>query len=107
MALASAIEGATRPAQSITWYRGDGVTPEDLTAATITGRLRYAVDGSSRSIAGTLTVTDGAAGEFTWAYHTDDVAQPGSYEVQFTATFSEEPTIAKTKKTAWRVLEAN
>ena len=107
MALASAIEGATRPAQSITWYRGDGVTPEDLAGATITGRLRYAVDGSSRSIAGTLTVTDGAAGEFTWAYDADDVAQPGAYEVQFTATFSEEPTIAKTQKTAWRVLEAN
>ena len=78
MALASAIEGATRPAQSITWYRGDGVTPEDLAGATITGRLRYAVDGTSRDIAGTLTVTDGAAGEFTWAYDADDVAQPGA-----------------------------
>ncbi|MEZ4714303.1 MAG: hypothetical protein R3A44_44395 [Caldilineaceae bacterium] len=106
MSLASGIEGATRPAQSITWYRGDLVTPEDLTGATLSGSLKYKVDGSKRAIAGTLTVTDGAAGEFTWAYHADDVAQPGAYEVQFTATFVAEPSVAKTLKTPWQVLEA-
>ena len=50
MALAHAVAGATRPSQVITWTRDDG-TAEDLTGATITGKIRSLADGTTRDIA--------------------------------------------------------
>ena len=65
MALADAVAGALRPAQSITWTRDDG-TAENLTGATLTGTLQP-LGGTQRAIVGVLTVTTAASGIFSWA----------------------------------------
>lgn len=105
MALAQAIQDSLRPSQIITWTRGDG-TPENLTGATLTGKIRDNVSGTVRAIAGTLTVTDATAGVFTWAYHADDVADAGKFMVQFMAAFGDNPTPARTIASEWFVYEA-
>lgn len=105
MALAIAIQGATRPSQSITWSRSDG-DPEVLTGATITGVLQSKRTLLSRAATGTFTVTDGANGVFSWGYSAADVAEAGDFNVQFTATFSAEPTVAKTYVSEWEVKSA-
>lgn len=105
MALAAAVAGATRPSQIITWTRADG-NAETLTDATITGRIRDRATGTARAIAGALTVTDGAAGQFRWNYDAADVATAGSYDVQFTAAFLAGATPAKTFVAQWTVAEA-
>ena len=102
--LSEAIAGATRPGQVVTWLRGDG-TPENLTGATLSGKTRNEA-GVTRVIVGTLAVTDGAAGKFTWTYGAGDVVAAGTFSVQFTATFADAPTIAKTKIGEW-VVEAS
>jgi len=96
MALANMVKGATRPTQTITWTQEDG-TAFILTGATITGVMLNKSTKVSRAIAGTLAVTDGANGVFTWAYHADDVAESGHFLVQFTATYVAVPTVAKTR----------
>lgn len=105
MALAQAIQDSLRPSQIITWTRGDGVA-ENLTGATLTGKIRDNTTGDIRSIAGDLDVTDGASGVFTWAYHADDVATAGRFMVQFTATFGDDPSPARTIASEWFVYEA-
>lgn len=105
MALAQAIQDSLRPSQIITWTRGDG-TAENLTGATITGKIRDNVTGEVRAIAGTLTLTDAPAGMFTWAYHADDVADAGKFMVQFKAMFGDDPTPARTIASEWFVYEA-
>ena len=105
MALAQAIQDSLRPSQIITWTRGDN-TPENLTGATLTGKIRNNVTGTVRDIAGTLTVTDGANGVFTWAYHADDVADAGRFMVQFKATFGDNPSPVRTIASEWFVYEA-
>ena len=105
MALAQAIQDSLRPSQIITWTRGDN-TPENLTGATLTGKIRDNVTGTVRDIAGTLTVTDGANGVFTWAYHADDVADAGRFMVQFKATFGDNPSPVRTTASEWFVYEA-
>ena len=106
MGLANAVQGATRPAQSITWTREGLNTPEPLTGATLTGKLRNCDTGAIRAIAGTLTVTDGANGVFTWAYDAADVAEAGLFDVQFTAAFGSAPTPGRTIIAKWTVEEA-
>lgn len=86
MALLKAVVGATHTGQEITWLEQGSSEPHVLTGATITGRIEDA-DGTARDIEGTLAVTDGANGVFTWAYHADDVETEGVYKVQFKATF--------------------
>lgn len=105
MALAQAIQDSLRPSQFITWTRADGVA-ENLTGATITGKIRDNAIGVIRDIAGTLTVTDGADGVFTWAYHADDVATAGKFMVQFKAVFGDDPSPARTIASEWFVYEA-
>ena len=105
MALASAVQGARRPAQEITWTR-DGSTAEDLTGATITGWIRNRNTGVTRAIAGTLTVTSAAAGVFTWTYSAADVADAGEFDVQFNAAFGSNPTPARTITAKWVVTAA-
>ena len=105
MALAAAVAGATRPSQIITWSRADG-NAETLTSATLTGRIRDRSTGTTRAIAGTLTVTDGAAGQFRWDYAAADVVTAGSYDVQFVAAFASGQTPAKTFVAQWTVAEA-
>jgi hypothetical protein len=105
MALAAAVQGATRPEQVVTWTRADG-TPENLTGATLAGKIQSIGTGVTRAIAGTLTVTTAASGIFTWNYHADDVADDGSFQVQFTATFGSNPTPARTLPQRWTVHKA-
>jgi hypothetical protein len=105
MALATAVAGATRPSQIITWTRTDG-NAETLTAATLTGKIRDHATGTTRAIAGTLTVTDGATGQFRWDYAAGDVLTAGTFDVQFTAAFASGQTPAKTFVGRWIVTEA-
>lgn len=102
--LASQVAGAKRPSQTITWLYGSG-DAVDLTGATITGYIRSRA-GATRDIAGGLVVIDAAAGMFRWDYHANDVATAGHYTVQFTATFAENPTPAKSLLCGWTVEQA-
>ena len=103
MALADAVDGATRPSQTITWTRDDG-TAEDLTGATITGTLKPR-GGTARAVAGDLSVSDAESGVFVWTYDDADVVE-GLYEVQFQAAFGSDPTPAKTFVARWYVSES-
>ena len=108
MALAAAVAGATRPSQLITWTRADGM-PELLTDAALTGWLRDRTSGTTRAIVGVLTVTDGAAGAFRWDYKAEDVAEAGTFDVQFNAAWTAGPgvqTPARTFVAQWTVAEA-
>jgi hypothetical protein len=107
MALARAIQGAKRPSQTVIWTREDDTnTPEDLTGATLTGKIRLYQQPTSQAIAGVLTVTNGAGGQFRWDYADADVAIAGDHHVQFTATFGSSPTPAKTFVAEWIVKES-
>lgn len=86
MALARAIQGARNTPQRITWRDGDG-DPQNLTGATLTGRILNRQTGQATAIDGVLTPTDPTAGVFVWQYGANDVATPGDYEVQFVATY--------------------
>lgn len=99
--LADAVAGGLRPSQTVTWSRGEGVR-EDLTGATLTGKIRSNTDGAVRAIAGALVVIDGPNGQFRWDYATGDVVE-GEYTVQFVASFGSSPTPAKTVEASWRV----
>ena len=105
MTLATAVKGARRPSQAIPWTREDG-TAEPLTDATITGWLRNRASGATRAIAGALTVTDGAGGEFRWDYAGADVAEVGRFDVQFDAAFSAGASPARTFVARWEVRES-
>lgn len=88
------VVGGLRPSLEVTWLRDDG-EPEDLTGlTTLTGTITDR-QGNSRAIAGALTVLDGAAGTFEWAFDPADLAAPGTYQVQFAAAFNTAPTPAK------------
>ena len=104
MALATAVKGGLRPSQLVTWTREDG-DAEPLTGATITGTITDRATGTTRAIAGTLTVTDGAAGVFRWDYAAGDVATAGHYDVQFSAAFATGQTPARTFVTRWQVAD--
>ena len=105
MALAHAIVGARRPSQIITWTRDDGA-PEDLTGATLTGKIRLYSQTTSQAIVGSLTVLNGAAGTFRWDYDDTDVETAGTHEVQIVAAYASGPTPAKTFVTEWVVKES-
>jgi hypothetical protein len=102
MALAAAIKGGLRPSQIVTWSRDDG-DAEQLTGATLTGTITNRATGTTRAIAGTLTVTDGAAGQFRWDYVAGDVSDAGEYDVQFSAAFASGQTPARTFIARWTV----
>lgn len=105
MALATAVKGGRRPSQTITWRReGGGVEP--LTGATITGWLRGHNSRATRPIAGALVVVDGARGQFRWDYAAGDVAEAGTFDVQFTASFEGGASPAKTFVGEWAVEES-
>lgn len=86
-----AVQGAIRPGRALTWIRQDNdkktMTPEDLTSATITGVMRSHATGLLQNIVGTLSVSDGPAGQFDWQFATEDVAEVGRFDVQFTADY--------------------
>lgn len=100
--LAYAIKGAQRPSQVITWLDADG-DAVTLSGATITGKLINMNTGAITDIAGDLTVTNGAAGEFTWDYDPADVATAGRFKAQFTASYPTGATPEKTVISDWEV----
>lgn len=101
MALASAVRGARHTAQVITWADAEG-DPQDLTGATLTGRISNRSMNETRLIDGTLTITDAANGVLTWAYGAVDVGAAGDYLVQFVATYGDGKN-DKTLIEPWRV----
>jgi hypothetical protein len=88
MALSDSVQGARHTAQRVTWLDKDG-DPQDLTGATLTGRLLNRAAGTAAAIDGVLTAIDPAAGIFTWAYGTADVSTPGTFDAQFIATYGD------------------
>lgn len=105
MALPDRVRGGIRPSQSVTWKRESGEA-EDLTGATITGVIRNRATGATRAIAGTLALTDASAGGLRWDMAAADVAESGSFDVQFTATFAAGLSPARTFVERWTVAEA-
>jgi hypothetical protein len=105
MALAPAIQGAKRPSQLITWTDETGA-PLDLSGAVITARIRNLSTGQIRDSNGTFVIVSPLNGSFRWDYSTEDVAEAGTYEVQFTASFPSEPSPARTIVTRWSVLRS-
>jgi hypothetical protein len=104
MALADAVKGGRWPAQQITWEpEGGGVA--NLSGATLTGKIRDSA-GTTRAVAGTITVTNGPAGVFTWQYAAEDVAAAGLFDVQFTATWPDGLTPGKTFIASWTIAES-
>jgi len=104
MPLATAVDGALIPGQTITWTQIDG-SVQDLRDATISGLLVDLRNGNTRAIAGTLVVADGENGIYTWSYDLTDVVV-GVYEVQFTATYPTGVSPAKTFVDSWRVTKS-
>lgn len=101
MALPTVVAGGLRPALTIRWLLGDDGGALDLTGATLTGTIKNKA-GVTRSIAGSLSVTDPVNGWLSWAVTAADVVE-GRYKVQLTATFPTGPSPAKTFETDWVV----
>lgn len=101
-----AVKGSNHSAPVITWkYRGGTVVT--LTGATITGYMRDFEDEDATPFAidGTLALYDGAAGQFSWSYGSNDIGTVGSYLVTFLATFGDS-TIEKNLAIKFVVHEA-
>jgi hypothetical protein len=104
MPLATAIQNARHTPQQITWRRGDG-SAQDLTGATLSGRIKSLATGIARAIDGTLSIVTAASGIFSWTYGTLDVGTAGVFLVQFTATYAG-PTTDGTLSDEWTVAPA-
>ena len=86
-------EGSTYKGLLLTWTDEDG-NPEDLTGATITGRIKDMQTKVARDVAGSIVPTANAAeGEAQWTFHVDDVVA-GKYEVQLKAVRSGKPWLS-------------
>ena len=85
MGLADAVQYARKRTQTITWTDEDG-NAIDLTGATLMAIIDRA--GTQTLVSGTLTITAATSGVFTWAYSAADVAQAGTFSVQFYARYS-------------------
>ena len=103
MALANAIQHARKRSQQITWQDEDEAAI-DLTGATLTGIIERS--GVQTAITGTLTLVTAASGIFSWAYSSADVAQAGSFFVQFRAKYSADSLSEISYRTKWTVLPA-
>lgn len=86
MSLSPWYAGQTAPTWAVTW------PGENLTGATISVRLQY-VGGATSSGAGTFAVTNGPAGQFTYAPSASDMTTAGTVEVQFKAVLSGGATV--------------
>jgi hypothetical protein len=95
--------GATRPTWQFTWTDDDG-HPVDLTAATVTVRLGK-VGQSGYPGSGMVTVTNAAAGQFTYAVSLADLPAEGPYSIQVTATYPD-TTVLRSDPVSLRVLAA-
>ena len=101
--LSDAVKNARHTPQVITWLDTDG-DPLVLTGAVITGRILDTATDVARDMDGTMEVTNGDIGEFSWTYGANDVGTSGDFLVQFTATFS--VLVDKTLLTEWTVIDA-
>ena len=103
MALAPAVQHARKRLQTITWKDDDG-SAIDLTGATITGIIERA--GVQTTITGTFALVTAANGIFSWTFSAADVAQAGTFFVQFRAKYSSDNKSEISYRTQWRVLPA-
>ena len=78
--------GQTHPAWALTLT--NGVSPIDLTNATITARLCLE-GGSSANGEGVAVVTNSPLGQFTYASSADDFPAVGVYAIQFKAVYED------------------
>jgi hypothetical protein len=98
--------GSERPILTIVWTHADDTTGENLTGAALTGYIKNLTTGDVAEIQGTFAITDAAAGVFTWTPDPADVAEDGTYQVQFSAVFAGEPTPARTAVFEWEIVES-
>ena len=108
MSLSGVVEGARHIAQQITWNERDSfnvLSSVDLSGSTITAKKRDS-EGTITAVDGSLNFEDtGSDGIFNWTYGVNDVATPGTFEIQFIATFGDS-TKDKTLIEKWIVYEA-
>lgn len=103
MPLSNAVQGARHTPQRITWQDADG-DPLNLTGATLSGRRLNLDTETAAALDGALSIVDGEAGVFAWAYGDSDVATAGAFRVQFVATYGDKAD--KTLSELWVVEEA-
>ncbi len=85
-ALADVVKGAGRTSQRVTWVRADG-NPQNLTGASLSGRMRRVFSDEWRECESTFIVADAAAGVFDWHYAQGDIETPGVHILQVKATY--------------------
>lgn len=86
MALPDAVQLENGRVVTITWLKQGTTTPEDISAPTgFTGVIESGSGPTYTTVAisGTLAVTDGANGIFTWTWDATDTANAGDFSVQF------------------------
>jgi hypothetical protein len=96
--------GSLRPSLELVWTHADETEIEDLTDAVIVGRIKDLSDNTYRTVAGDLTpLAPETDGVFEWVFDASDVATEGVFEVQFAATWPDDPTYGRTIVFAWEV----
>ena len=103
MALAPAVQHARKRSQRITWEDEDG-NPIDGTGSTITGIIER--NGVQSAITGTLVWATAASGIYDWSYSVADIAEHGTFFVQFRAKYASDGKSEISYRTQWRVLPA-
>lgn len=103
MALANAVQHSTKRAETITWEDEDGAAV-DLTGSTITGIIERA--GVQTAITGALALVTAASGIFSWTKSAADVAQAGTFFVQFRAKYAADSKSEISYRHKWVVLPA-
>lgn len=87
MPLPNAVQYSRQDTFVITWTADDDTaTPADLTGATLYGIINPG--SNQRLITGTLALVTAAGGVFSWAPSEADVAEAGTFYVQFYAKYS-------------------
>ena len=91
MSLPDVVSTGTHTALTLTWTRKVQRKPVDLTGATITGRMVRidVLPNVTRDITGTFTIVTATSGIFSWTFSAADIATPGTWEVQFIATYGD------------------
>lgn len=107
MALPDVVEGENGRPITVTWLRKGTEIPEPITGAIMTGIIRYSGSAGNvdRAISGSLVISDGPNGVFTWTLDTTDTQAAGKYLVHFVATFGG-GSILKSFFTPWEVVDA-
>ena len=85
--------GQTHPIWNLPWTDTDGATV-DLTDATLTATIRAEGAGTSAAMKNTPTVFQANPGIVRYVVHATEVSAPGTYWVQFIATYVD-TTVAK------------